>query len=354
MAKSVRAQTCRLEGLRARGLEGSRARGLEGSRARGWLAERISLGWLAVTEEHCQVVIIGGGPAGVGCALECFDIQLDTVLLEANMSLGGQLAEIPHVVHNVVFAAFDQGPGLQRSLERSSIILGDRVRLGQPVTVVDLDELWVEAGDRRFHADAVVITSGATRRQLRVAPDGACGGDVTYQIERHPTRFAGRPVAVIGGGDSAALDALELARTGSSVMLVHRSELLTARRDIIEDVRNEPGIEDLPGWELESVDGTDHLEGIVLVRRATAERRHVAVSGVVVKISYAPATGVFAGKLDLDGRGAIVIDDQLRTSRRGVFAAGDVTAGSYPRIATAVGQGVLAARSVLRQLEGRS
>jgi thioredoxin reductase (NADPH) len=304
-------------------------------------------------EEHHDVVIVGGGPAGVGCALECFDIHLDTMLLEAHTSLGGQLAEIPHVIRNVVFAGFERGLGLQRSLEQSATVLGDSVRLGHPVTSADLEELWVEANGRRFHANALVIASGATRRQLSAAVDGAWGGDVTYQIERQPGRFEGRPVAVIGGGDSATLDALELAGMGSSVTLIHRSGQLTARRDIIENVRKEARIEDLPGWELEAVDGTDHLEGIAIVRPATGERRNLPVSGLVVKISHEPATGVFAGQVELDGQGAVVVDDELRTSRRGVFAAGDVTAGSYPRIATAVGRGVLAARSVLRHLEGR-
>jgi thioredoxin reductase (NADPH) len=307
-----------------------------------------------VDEQHHEVVIVGGGPAGVSCGLECYDIHIDTVLLEADATLGGQLAQIPHVVHNVVFEGFQRGTGLQQSLERSSTILGDRVRLSHPVTNVDLDQLWVETNGSRLHANALVIASGATRRQLPAAADGAWGGDVTYQVERQPGRFAGRPVAVIGGGDSATLDALELAGAGSPVTLIHRSEQLTARRNIIDDVRKEPRIEDLAGWELEAVHGTDHLEGIVIVRPETGERRRLEVSGVVVKISYEPATSVFAGQLDLDRHGAVVVDDELRTSRQGVFAAGDVTAGSYPRIATAAGQGLLAARSVLRFLEGRS
>jgi thioredoxin reductase (NADPH) len=141
---------------------------------------------------------------------------------------------------------------------------------------------------------------------------------------------------------------------GSPVKLIHRSQQLTARHDIIEDVRKQPRIEDLAGWELETVHGTDHLEHIVIVRPETGQRRRLAVSGLVVKVSYESATGVFAGQLDVDKHGAVVVDDELRTSRRGVFSAGDVTAGSYPRIATATGQGLLAARSVLRHLQGRS
>jgi thioredoxin reductase (NADPH) len=304
--------------------------------------------------EHHEVVIVGGGAAGVSCALECFDISLETVLLEANAMLGGQLTEIPHAVRNVALAGFERGPGLRRSLERSATILGDRVRLGQAVTTADLDERWVETDGRRVHADALVIASGATRRHHPMAVDGAWGGDVTYQVEREPARFAGRPVAVIGGGDSATLDALELARLGSSVTLIHRSEHLAARRDILADVRKESRIEDLPGWELDGVHGSDHLEGVDIIRPATGERQRLAVNGLVVKIASAPATQVFTGQLELDDHGSIVVDAELHTSRPGVFAAGDVTAGSYPRIATALGQGLLVARSVLRHLQAGS
>jgi thioredoxin reductase (NADPH) len=159
---------------------------------------------------------------------------------------------------------------------------------------------------------------------------------------------------VIGGGDSAALDALELADSASSVRLVHRSDALKARQDIVEQVRNEPRIEDLAGWELEKTSGGDRLEEVILVRGATGERRRLDIGGVIVKIARVPSTQLFRGQIELDRSGAIVVDDELRTSRDGVMAAGDVTAGAYPRVATALGHGVLAARSALRYVQGRA
>ena len=302
-------------------------------------------------EEHHDLVVIGGGPAGVSCALECFDIQLDTVLFETHRVLGGQLVEIPHRVRNVAAGEFENGRALQQELERSSAILADRVRLEQRVTRADLGDLSVEVDGRRITAKAILIATGTAKQQLPGALDGAFGGDVTYQIESGTGRFVGRDVVVIGGGDSATLDALALARGGSSVLLVHRSERLTARRDIVDDVRDEPRIADLPGWELDAVRGTDRLEEVVLVRTTTEERRTVAAGGLIVKISRVPRTGAFRGQLELDRNGAVVVDEQLRTSRPGVFAAGDVVAGAYWRVATALGQGSLAARSILRHIE---
>jgi len=248
---------------------------------------------------------------------------------------------------------YANGPALQSGLQRSAELLGDRVLLGHRVSSAALADGWVGVGAHRFHGAAILIASGTRRQQLPAAPDGAFGGDVTYQLESRPDGFAGRPVVVVGGGDSATLDALELAGTASSVTLVHRSEELTAREDIAARVRAERRIVDMPGWEVESAHGDGHLDDVVLVRRSTGEHRTVAAGGLVVKISRVPGTEPYAGQIELDPRGFVVVGDELGASRPGVFAAGDVVAGAYWRVAAALGQGMLAARSVQRYLEAR-
>jgi len=299
------------------------------------------------------VVIIGAGVAGVSCALECVDIQLDTLVFESAPQAGGQLDEIPHSIRNVATTHFANGQAMQNGLEESAAILGARLRRSTPITRVDLAEGWVEADGASVHTRAFVLATGTSRQELPAAPDGAFGGDVTYQLEPRRERFVGREVVVIGGGDSGTLDALELARAGSAVKLVHRSPELTARDDIVEQVAREPLIQQLAGWELESLHGGERLEEVVL-RHADEQRLQVPAGGLVVKIARVPRADLVHGQLDLDRHGAIVVDSELRTSRAGVMAAGDVVANAYPRIATALGQGVLAARSVLRYLQGRS
>jgi thioredoxin reductase (NADPH) len=305
-------------------------------------------------DQNHDVVVVGGGPAGVSGALECFDINLETVVLEARAALGGQVGEIPHSVRNVAVGRFEDGSDLQRALDRSAGILGAHVVLEHGVTRANLDERWVEAGGVCFRAKALLIASGSRRQIHPAAPDGTFGGDVTYQVESRADRFLGRDVVVVGGGDSATLDALELAATAKSVKLVHRSERLSARGDIVERIRADHRIETLPGWELDSIAGSAGLEEVVLVRPATGERRSVAASGLVIKISRIPETETFRGQIELDRRGAIVVDDALSTSCPGVFAAGDIVAGSYWRVATAMGQGSLAARSIRRYLDNAS
>jgi thioredoxin reductase (NADPH) len=298
-----------------------------------------------------DLVIIGGGMAGISAALECADIQLDVVLLEATAALGGQLAEISHPVRNVATGRYADGPELATEMRRAAEHLVDRVQLSHRVSSTGLAEGWVEADGTRFQSKAVLIASGTVPQQLAAAADGAYGGDVTYHIEIDPDRFRGRPVVVVGGGDSATLDALALAPIASSVMLVHRSETLTSRHDIVAEVRNEPRIEDLPGWEVESVHGDIRLKEVVLVHAVTGEHRRVQEAGLVVKISRDPCTEVFRRQIDLDRRGFIVVDSELSTSCRGVFAAGDVVSGAYWRVSNALGHGSMVSRSILRYLQ---
>jgi thioredoxin reductase (NADPH) len=304
-----------------------------------------------MTESQRDLVIVGGGPAGVSAALECTDIKLDVVLLEARAALGGQLPEITHPVRNVATGRYSDGTALQASLQDAAGVLAERARLEHPVTVAALAGGWVEARGERFSARAVLIASGTTAERLPAAPDGAFGGDVTYEIESDPDRFTGKTVVVIGGGDSASLDALALAPTASSVLLAHRAPQLTARQDIVAQLRAEKKIEDLPSWELVSLHGHEHLEEVVLSHQATGEQRTVKAGGVVVKISRDPATGPFHGQIDLDHRGFVVVDQELRTSCPGVFAAGDVVSGAYWRVSSALGQGSLVSRAVLNFLQ---
>ena len=115
-------------------------------------------------EEHHDVLIVGGGAAGVNCALECFDIQLDTVLVEASASLGGQLPEILHSVRNVAAGRFADGEALQRALLESAEILGDRVRLSHPVTTADVGARAVEVDGVRLSGRALVVGEGSADR----------------------------------------------------------------------------------------------------------------------------------------------------------------------------------------------
>ncbi len=300
-----------------------------------------------------DVAVIGAGAAGVSAAIECFDIKLDVVLLEAGSQVGGQIDQIPHAVRNVAPAP-DGNEALVDALARHASMLGDRLQLDRTVTRVDLGAGLVEAGTHRYRARSILVATGSRRRELDSAPDGSFGGDVTYLVEPYVARFAGLPMAVFGGGDSALLDALELAAAGSPVTLVHRSPRFTARSDVVERVRSEGRITDMAGWTLDRIVGSDRIKGIDIVEPSTGERRQLEVAGVVLKLGRAPCIDLVRDQLDLGTHGGIAVNDDLRTSDPRTFAAGDVVDGAYARIATAIGQGALAARSILNFLESRS
>jgi thioredoxin reductase (NADPH) len=297
-----------------------------------------------------DVVVIGAGAAGVSAAIECFDIQLDVLVLEATSKVGGQIDQIPHTVRNVA-TALEGNDALVDALARHASIVGDRLKFDQTVTRIDLGAGVVDAGAHRYRTRSVLVATGSSRRELENAPDGSFGGDVTYLVEPHLARFAGLPMAVFGGGDSAALDALALAATGSPVTLVHRSPHLTARRDLVERVRAEGRITEMAGWNLGKLVGSDRLQGIDVSDSSTGEHQRLDVRGVVLKLGRAQRVDLVRDQLNLGVRGGIAVDAELRTSDPRTFAAGDVVEGAYERIATAVGQGSLAARSIVTYLK---
>jgi thioredoxin reductase (NADPH) len=296
-----------------------------------------------------DVVVIGAGAAGVSAAIECFDIQLDVLVLEATSKVGGQIDQIPHTVRNVA-TAWDGNDALVDALARHASIVGDRLKFDQTVTRIDLAAGLVDAGVHRYRTRSVLVATGSRRRELENAPDGSFGGDVTYLVEPHLARFAGLPMAILGGGDSAALDALALAATGSPVTLVHRSPQLTARRDLVERVRAEGRITEMAGWNLDKLVGSDRLQGIDVSHFSTGEHQRLDVRGVVLKLGRAQRVDLVRDQLNLGVRGGIAVDAELRTSDPRTFAAGDVVEGAYERIATAMGQGSLAARSIVTYL----
>ena len=299
-----------------------------------------------------DVVVIGAGAAGVSAAIECFDIKLDVIILDGAGKVGGQIDEIPHTVRNVAVAS-DGNDALVDAMARHASMLGDRMQLGQTVTGLDLDSGLVVTDGSRCRARSVLVATGSRRRELADAPEGSYGGAVTYLVEPHVARFAGLPMAVVGGGDSAVLDALELAEAGSPVTLVHRSPHLTARSDLVERVRSEGRITELGGWKLDKLVGSDQLQGVEVSDIGTDDHRRLDVGGIVLKLGREQRVDLVRDQLDLGAHGGIAVDAALRTSHPGTFAAGDVVEGAYERIATAVGQGSLAAHSILTYLQSR-
>lgn len=284
----------------------------------------------------------------MSCALELQDSGVDYLLLEASEELGGQIASIPHTIKNLASGFFRDGKELQEHL----VALVERMRCrylpAHPVTEARLSAMCISAGAKTFSAEAIVIASGSRVRTLPIGRHGDFSEHIFYRIEGQHSQLKGRNVAVVGGADSACLDALEVAAICPQVYLVHRKDRLTARPDIVRATHAHPRIKLVLSSQVHALIGERHLEGIKVVAAGQASAIELPVSNLVVQIGREPNSEPFRGQLDMDDKGHIKIGVDCSTSGAGVFAAGDVAFPSYPRIATAIGQGMTAAAAARR------
>jgi thioredoxin reductase (NADPH) len=300
--------------------------------------------------DRFDCIIVGGGPAGIACALECMDVRLHVLLIEGGTMLGGQLLITPNTIKNFPAGLFQDGEDLRRRMAAMLDTSRCPILIGAPVTDLDPTDLAVEAGGARHRGRTIVLATGRRRRKLGVPGEDRFAPLVTDEIQPDPMRFHGRAVAVVGGGDSATLDALELASIATEVHLIHRSKTLRARPDVQSQIRREPRIHLHLDTEVLEIRGAAEPAAIVLRGLDSGEETVVPVGGVVIKVGYLPNTEPFRGKMAMNPAGEVIAGPGHATSVPGIYAIGDIVAGSYWRLATAVGSGVRVVPEIQRYL----
>jgi|AGTN01.2.fsa_nt_gi Thioredoxin reductase len=309
---------------------------------------------------HFEVLIIGGGPAGVSCALECQDSRVSHLLLERNERLGGQLADITSEVPNFALGR-GSGSELQNRLEVACHDGAINFLTGQPVVSIDLERRQVVTAQAIYSADAIFIATGYRVKKLEIPGENDIGGDVLYRTGEEEACLAGQKIVIIGGGDSALLEALARVHTASSVTVVHRSHEYKARPDLIEAVKSDPRIKVIENCKIESINSSavtsglngsfpSRLSSISIQSSIEGSSQTIKLDKLVVKVGYSPNTELFAGQIAMDSRGHILVNQDCSTSVAGVFAGGDIAAPGYDRIATAIGHGMIAAGSIRKFL----
>ena len=297
-----------------------------------------------------ELVIVGAGPAGVSAALWARSHELDPLLLEAATRAGGQLLHVHFEPHDLAGSEPGDGATLAarygEQLERAvvSARLGTEVR---SLTVSPAPRLTLASGEQ-VSARALLVATGARRRRLDVAGERELEDHgVSYSATRDREQFAGRAVAVVGGGDAACENALLLVAAGCDVTLIARAAL-RARREFRERVAAERRIRVLEGARVLEVLGTTRVTGLKL---ATPDgERTLACEGVVVKVGVVPGTDWCRDVLPHDAEGYLRVDGSFATPVAGVWAAGDVVRPALLSVAVAVGQGALAAAAIRRTL----
>lgn len=301
-----------------------------------------------------DVIIIGGGPAGFSAALYTVRSGFSTLVIE-KMAAGGQMNETVQI---------DNYPGFNEGID--GFMLGMKMCSGAErfdaetkyteVLSVDLkgEIKTVETNDGPVYGKTVIIATGAGHRKLGLPEEKELvGRGVGYCASCDGMFYRGKTVAVVGGGNSAAADALVLSRIAKKVILIHRRDTLRATKVYHDPLKNAENVEFRWNSTVSQLLHDEKLTGVVLKDVNTGEESVLELDGLFVSVGREPATALFRGQLELDEDGYIVAGESTQSSVPGVYAAGDVRTKAVRQIVTAAADGAVAAHYVEEYLKDR-
>ena len=302
-----------------------------------------------------NVIIIGSGPAGLTAALYASRANLQPLVIEG-LEAGGQLMLTTLVENWPGFRDGIMGPDLMAEMRTQAERFGAEIIRGN-VTKVDLfnHPFTVTTSDNSYQCRSLIIATGASARLLGLPSERKLmGHGVSTCATCDGYFFRGKPIAVVGGGDSAMEEAIFLTKFASKVTVVHRRGTLRASKIMQDKAFANPKI--AWEWNSEVEDINDTAQGavtsMVLRNNVTGDRKELPVDGVFVAIGHTPNTSLFKGQIEMDANGYICTHTGTRTSVPGVFAAGDVQDHVYRQAVTAAGSGCMAAIDAEKYLEG--
>jgi len=297
------------------------------------------------TEEiSVKVLILGSGPAGLAAALYAARADLEPVVL-TGMELGGQVS-LTHIIEN--YPGFPDGVGgneLVELFQKQAEKFGARIEFDTAVEIeLSKRPFRVRTYNVTYLAETLIITTGATPRHLDVPGEKALTGrGVSYCAMCDGWFFKDKDIIVVGGGDSAVEEGLFLTRYAKSVTLVHRRDHLRASQVLQTQARANPKMKFIWNSVVTEIIGKDSVEAIRLKDIISEKESVQPINGVFIFIGHSPNTQLFEGQLELDDKGYIKIDLQMKTNIPGVFAAGEAADPHYRQVITSAGMGAAAA-----------
>ena len=301
-----------------------------------------------------NVIIIGSGPAGYTAAIYAARANLKPILV-SGFQPGGQLTITTDVENYPGYEDPIQGPWLMEQMQKQAAHVGTEI-INSQVTEVFLNEkikkLNLDNGTT-LNTKTVIISTGAQARWLGLENEAKFQGHgLSACATCDGFFFKDKEVAVIGGGNSAAEEALFLTKFATKVYLVHRRDKLRAEKILQDRLKQNSKIEFIWNSEVTKFNGNDDLESIDLLNKQDNKISNLKIDGVFIAIGHDPATQLFKGQLKMDEGGYIITDpDSTKTSIEGVFAAGDVRDKIYRQAVTAAGMGCMAALEVEKYLD---
>lgn len=305
-----------------------------------------------MSDQVYDVIILGGGPAGLTAGLYTSRAKLKSLLVE-RMLLGGQVMTTTKVENYPGFPGGIDGPDLMLKMQEHCQEFGLEIRYGDASELrKGADGYEVVIDGEAIATRTVIVAVGAEPRKLDILGEAAfVGRGVSYCATCDGAFFKNVEVAVIGGGDTAAEEALYLTRFASKVYLIHRRDTLRATKILQDRLLANPKIEMIWNTVVERVEGDPTgIKCIEIKDTVSGKMRCMPVSGMFVAVGVTPKAGFLADLLELDPEGYLLTDSECRTKLPGIFVAGDVRKKMLKQISTAVGDGAVAAVMAERYL----
>jgi len=296
-----------------------------------------------------DLIIIGGGPAGLTAGIYAQRARLKTLLLEKEM-LGGQIA-VSDVIENYPGFPSISGADLMERFEQHARGLGLEIKMADVMDILDRDkEKIIKTSEGDLIAKTVIVATGAKPKRLGISGEKEfTGKGVSYCATCDGPFFKGQKVLVVGGGDTAVKEAVYLSRIAGRVYIAHRRDQLRAEKVIQEKAFSTPNIEMLWSYVLKEIKGKTGVEKVILENLKDNSVRELNVKGVFVFVGINPTTDFV--DVEKDKNGFIKTDQGMQTSVKGIFAAGDCRTTPLKQVSTAVGDGAIAAFMAEKYIE---
>lgn len=293
-----------------------------------------------------DLIIIGSGPAGLSAAIYAKRSGLDLLVLEGSSMSGGQVLntyEVDNYLGMPGTNGFDMGALFRKHADK----LGVNFRTAKAISIEDLGEKKiVHTKKEDLETRTVILASGAQHAKLNVpGEEEFTGRGVSYCATCDGAFYEGRTVAVVGGGDVALEDAVYLARTCEKVYLIHRRDTFRGTHVLQEEIAKLPNVEILYNYVVKQISGKDMVESIDIEHMQTQEKKRLSLAGVFLAVGIRPNTELVRELVDCDDGGYVIAGEDCKTSRPGIFAAGDVRKKPLRQIITAAADGANAASS---------